>query len=166
VRRRGFVTVALMTLIAVHGCTRRDSDITPARERQLLAEIDSLRQYAMAGRSTRSLRDSLRAAIDSYRIDAACGLAEYDIAELKEKGLADPASDIYRSLERQTNVVPFNVPRKPWVWRPVRERTFVLSPSWVYAEYSDGHSQGEALLEFTVAAPDSIRWKCVKAEYR
>ncbi len=147
---------AILAIVAA-GCGGRGQE-TAAREKLLIARIDSLSEQA---RLTVGLRDSLQVAISNWEASAARGLSQPDLEYLKKRGLGDPVVELLDNLERHPEVFPVNVPPKPWVYRPDRERTIILSRDWVYVVLSDGHYEREALLEYEVEGPGQISWKCL-----
>jgi hypothetical protein len=156
------VALALCVILAIvaFGCSDREEAVA-ARETVLIARIDSLHERA---RLSESLRDSLQALIASLEASISHELSLPDLEFLKKRGLGDPVVELFDDLAQHPEVFPSNVPPKPWVYRPDRSRTVVLSRSWVYAVVSDGHYERQALLKYEIEGPGRIRWECVRQE--
>lgn len=148
-----------LAIIAV-GCGDRE-EAAAAREMVLTARIDSLREQA---RLSESLRDSLQAVISKLEESISHELSLPDLEFLKKRGLEDPVAELFGDLAKHPEVFPANVPPKPWVYRPDRTRTVVLSRNWLYTVISDGHYEREALLKYVIEGPGLIRWECIRQE--
>jgi hypothetical protein len=40
----------------------------------------------------------------------------------------------------------------------------ILSPSWVFARFDDGHVMGSCLLEYEISPDTTIHWRLIKAQ--
>lgn len=154
------LTMSTTLVIFAVGCGDRE-EAAAARELVLAARIDSLHGQA---RLAESLRDSLQAVIASQEASISHELSQPDLEFLKKRGLGDPVAELFDDLAKHPEVFPANVPPKPWVYRPDRLRTVVLSRSWVYTVISDGHYEREALLKYVIEGPGRIKWECVRQE--
>ncbi|MDO9693911.1 MAG: hypothetical protein Q7W56_04220 [Candidatus Latescibacteria bacterium] len=153
------VLSAALAIVAV-GCDDRE-EAAAARETMLTARIDSLHEQA---RLSESLRDSLRAVIANLEASVSHELSLPDLEFLKKRGLGNPVVELFDDLAKHPEVFPANVPSKPWVYRPDRSRTVVLSRNWMFTVISDGHYEREALLKYVIEGPGLIRWECVRQE--
>jgi hypothetical protein len=84
-------------------------------------------------------------------------LDEYGIADLKERGLTDPAQQLRQDLISKPALIPF-----PGVLGGTMsfEEPYIvlLKPPYVFAAFDDGHIVGHMLLSYTVE-DGKIEWK-------
>jgi len=83
------------------------------------------------------------------------------IAELKEKGLADPVKDLRADLKRHPELIPHKGTLGGTMGFYFPNKIHVLSSQWVLAYFEDGHNGGYVLLKFAVTDKGLISWKTV-----
>ena len=109
----------------------------------------------------------LKASIEGYRQLVLAGRyyedspSSYVIAELKEKGLADPVKDLRADLKRHPELIPHKGVLGGTMGFRFPDQIHVLSSQWVLAHFEDGHIGGQALLKFAVTDKGLISWKTV-----
>lgn len=86
-----------------------------------------------------------------------------DVEPLRKRGLSDPVANLIADLQKHPELIPF----KGWGGLQMGfydvDRIRVLSNSWVYAPFDDGHIVGEGIFEYDVAPSGSITWRLVTA---
>jgi hypothetical protein len=88
------------------------------------------------------------------------GLASWEVEELREKGLTDPATDIAADLAARKDLVPFEgVLGGTMEFRDIE----ILTSRWVLGYVEDGHLTGHVLLEYEVSGDGKISWKLLRA---
>jgi hypothetical protein len=124
-------------------------------ERLLSAYRD---QYEMIHREMDSLGYLLENLTEAARERS--GLTSWEVEELRQKGLADPAADIARDLAARKDLVPFEgVLGGTMEFYDIQ----VLTSRWVLGHVEDGHLMGHMLLEYEVSDDGKISWKLLRA---
>ena len=91
-------------------------------------------------------------------------LDDFQIKSLRKLGLADPLSQIPADLMRHPELIPFKGVHGGTMGFYSSEGITVLSPSWVFARFEDGHMMGTCLLEYEISPDATIHWKLIKAQ--
>jgi len=82
-------------------------------------------------------------------------LDEIDVEELRKAGVADPGRQLRDSLSAHPELIPFD----PVLGGTMRYGDIdLLQPSFVFAEFDDGHINGSMLLEYRVEQGPRIHW--------
>lgn len=153
------VLLVLLLLAAGVQLWRKSSEC-----RQQAQRIDVLYRQAKALEAS--------AAISSHQLDSLqsrmAGLVlspihPGDINELRKRGLQDPVAILIANLQEHRELIPFPGLEGSKMGFYDVDRIRVLSDSWVYAPFEDGHIGGEAILEYEVAPGGAISWRIVKA---
>jgi hypothetical protein len=118
----------------------------------LMGEVDRARE----GSSFRTGQAS--AARQSERIL----LNEFDISDLKKKGLKEPVNDLRRDLMRRRELIPFEGVLGGTMGF-IEASIVPLSRQWVYAEFEDGHIGGRCVLSYEVGPGGSLSWRVLSA---
>jgi hypothetical protein len=114
-------------------------------EENSLKELDMLRE---------KLAESER------RLVALPQLQEFEIEQLKEKGLQNPIEDIKQDLINRKDLIPY----KGILGGTMGfyyEGIHVISTEWVAAYFEDGHINGIMLLRYNVLKDGKIRWSVI-----
>ena len=93
-------------------------------------------------------------------------IRRYQLEQLAALGLSDPISQIVDSLRAHPEVIPFDGILGGTMGFYYPDRIHVLSPSWVYAEFDDGHISGRGVFAYSVQADTSFLWTVVTATLR
>ena len=83
------------------------------------------------------------------------------IDRLRERGLQKPVEDLIADLGRHPEVIPYPGISGGRMRFTDLDRVRVLSDSWVYAPFDDGHVDGEAIFGYRVAPDGKISWRIV-----
>jgi hypothetical protein len=78
-----------------------------------------------------------------------------DIEMLRRDGLGDPPRQLRDSLTAHTELIPYHAVLGGTMFF---EDVLILSPSFVFASFEDGHIAGAMLLEYQVEG-GRISWK-------
>ena len=89
-------------------------------------------------------------------------LNEFDISDLKKKGLTDPVNDLRRDLMRRRDLIPFEGVLGGTMGF-IEASIAPLSRQWVYAEFEDGHIGGRCVLSYEVGAGGGLFWRVLSA---
>lgn len=126
-----------------------------SREAALRRQVDSLTVALNQARGEAgALGEELRTAID--------GLEEWELAELRHRGLANPVADLKADLRAHPELIPFRGELGGTMGIHSDGSVQILGPRWVLADFDDGHQSGSMLLEFSVA-DGRIRWRRLAA---
>jgi hypothetical protein len=83
------------------------------------------------------------------------------VHRLRKRGLHDPVTDLVDDLASHPELIPIEgVLGGRMAFQDV-DRIRVMSESWVYAPFSDGHISGEAIYAYQVAEDGDISWRLV-----
>lgn len=91
-------------------------------------------------------------------------LDDFQIKALKKLGLSDPLAQIPADLLAHPELIPFKGVHGGTMGFYSAEGITVLSPSWVFARFEDGHMMGTCLLEYEISPDAAIHWKLIKAQ--
>jgi len=94
----------------------------------------------------------------------ACLLDESQIRTLKKRGLSDPVSQLPVDLMAHPELIPFKGVLGGTMGFYGPEGITILSPSWVFARFEDGHVMGSCLLEYEISPDSTIHWRLIKAK--
>jgi hypothetical protein len=90
-------------------------------------------------------------------------ISKYELASLRGKGLPNPIADLRADLQKHRELIAhFETPG--WKMRFSDESIHLLGYGWAYADFSDGHAWGRALLKYQVSDKGKISWKVLYAE--
>jgi hypothetical protein len=85
-------------------------------------------------------------------------LDEYDINEMRERGLRNPVQDIISDLQEHRDLIPYKGVLGGEMGFFDKNKIWVLTNKWVLAYFEDGHIGGYLLLEFLVHDNGRITW--------
>ena len=91
-------------------------------------------------------------------------LDEFQIKTLKRRGLSDPVSQLPADLMAHPDLIPFKGVVGGTMGFRAPEDITILSPTWVFARFDDGHVMGSCLLEYEILPDTTIHWKLIKAQ--
>ena len=108
------------------------------------------------------------AALNKQRADSVVGLAfspihPLYIDRLRGQGLRDPIAELIGDLRRHPELIPYSGTHGGGMGFYAIGRIRVLSDTWVYAPFDDGHIGGEAILEYRVAPGGAISWRVLRS---
>lgn len=147
--------VAMVGLAVALAAAMTGMGAMKARETALRAQVDSLTVALDKARGVAgALDEELRTQIE--------GLEEWELAELRREGLANPVADLKADLRAHPELIPYRGELGGTMGFYSEENIQVLGPRWVLADFDDGHRGGSMLLEFSVAN-GRIRWKRLAA---
>jgi hypothetical protein len=86
------------------------------------------------------------------------------IKQLHKLGLDQPVEDLIEDLQRHPELIPYAGVLGGRMSFADRDRIRVLSGSWVYATFEDGHIAGEGIFEYEVGVGGDITWRVVTAQ--
>jgi hypothetical protein len=90
-------------------------------------------------------------------------LRAFEIEELRQRGLAEPISEIVASLQAHPEVIPFPGVLGGRMGFHSPAQIHVLNTSWVYADFDDGHVAGHGVFGYSIQADGSLEWRTVMA---
>jgi len=145
---RRIAAAVIGTVILAAGCGRGESQ----RERDLIAQVDSLRAFIQ---STRDLREDWRQRAIPILLN------KYDADRFEDKGLENPLVAISKDLRSHPELIPANpVPEGQSKFGFYGDEAIhVLNDKWVLASFEDGHGTGEMILQYTVGDGGRLNWK-------
>lgn len=89
------------------------------------------------------------------------------IDRLRERGLQNPVEDLITDLGRHPELIPYpGVLGGRMSFYGNIDRIRVLSDSWVYAPFEDGHVTGEAIFGYRIVPDGTISWRVVVSRMR
>lgn len=91
-------------------------------------------------------------------------LDDFQIKALKKQGLTDPLTQIPADLMAHPELIPIEGIHGGTMRFYSAEGITVLSPTWVFARFEDGHMMGTCLLEYEISPDTTIHWKLIKAQ--
>jgi hypothetical protein len=91
-------------------------------------------------------------------------LDKFQIKTLKARGLSDPVSQLPVDLMAHPELIPFKGVVGGTMGFYTPEVITILSPSWVFARFDDGHVMGSCLLEYEISPDTTIHWRLIKAQ--
>ena len=91
-------------------------------------------------------------------------LDEFQIKTLNRRGLSDPVSQLSADVMSHPELIPLEGVVGGTMGFRAPEDITILSPSWVFARFDDGHVVGSCLLEYEISPDTTIHWKLIKAQ--
>jgi seryl-tRNA synthetase len=88
-------------------------------------------------------------------------LEEFEIEQLKQKGLKDPVKDLKLDLMKRKDLIPYKGVLGGTMNFYSEENIYIISSKWAVAHFDDGHINGIILLEYKVQKDGKIRWYVV-----
>lgn len=85
-------------------------------------------------------------------------IQEYEIEELKKKGLKDPVKDLRSDLMKRSDLIPYEGVLGGTMGFCYEEHIHIISSKWAAAYFEDGHINGIMLLKYNVLKDGKIRW--------
>lgn len=84
-----------------------------------------------------------------------------ELAAITAKGLTDPYKDLIADILKHHELIPEDGVLGGTMRFFAGDRTIVLGPDRVLAEYDDGHIGGQALFQYEVGDSGEIKWQCL-----
>ena len=138
----------------------QECDRQRARIETLYTQAKTLQRATTRGKQQ---ADSLRVRLTRL---APSPIHPLDIGYLRKRGLENPIEDLVANLQQHAEIIPHPGVSGGRMGFYDADRIRVLSDSWVYAPFDDGHVGGEALLEYEVAPGGSITWRVLESRMR
>lgn len=91
-------------------------------------------------------------------------LAEFELARLRDLGLADPVTDLKADLTSHPEIIPYEGVLGGRMAFYDKDAIVFLPGSYVYAPADDGHYEVHALLRYEVSPGGKIRWRLLEAQ--
>ena len=110
-------------------------------EKELIAEIEYLKKMLMQKEQLLQCQPKLY---------------NWEIKQLKKKGLKDPVKNIIDDLKKRKELIPYKGMR----FYP-ESYIHIFTPRWVYAALDDGHICGQMLLRYKVSRKGEISWEVI-----
>lgn len=85
-------------------------------------------------------------------------LQEFEINQLKQKGLKDPVKDLKSDLMRRKDLIPYKGVLGGTMGIYSEENIHIISSKWAAAYFDDGHINGIMLLKYSIQKDGRIRW--------
>jgi hypothetical protein len=148
--------VLAVGLLVLAGLLYRESaecDRQAARIDTLYGQAKALEQAAA---SSKHRADSLSSRISALALHP---IHSGHIAWLRGRGLEEPIADLIRDLQSHPEIIPHRGTHGERMGFYDMNRIRVLSDSWVYAPFDDGHIVGEGVFEYRVTKGGSISWR-------
>ena len=92
-----------------------------------------------------------------------CLLTPWELARLKERGLADPLNALAEDLMTHPELIPYKGVMGGKMGFYSKKDIHLVTSRWVVATFEDGHVRGRMLLEYTVATEGKIYWRVLSA---
>ena len=158
--RRSVGTVAILAILSSALATmlyRKSAECErlSSRSDTLYRQAKDLEALAERGRRQ---TDSLNARLEGL---VPSPIHRLYIDRLRERGLLKPVEDLIADLGRHPEVIPYPGVLGGRMSFSDPDRMRVLSDSWVYAPFEDGHVGGEAIFGYRVAPGGKISWHIV-----
>ena len=170
--RRGLLIAAGVVAagILVSGLFLRAADQRWKRAAAVADEIDNTRarnsvlqdSLMVLMREVDRAREGWAGQVSAARLSQRMLLSEFDISDLKKRGLKDPVNDLRRDLMRRRELIPFEGVLGGTMGF-VEASIAPLSRQWVYAEFEDGHIGGRCVLSYEVGADGGLSWRVLSA---
>ena len=170
--RRGLLIAAGVVAagILVSGLFLRAADQRWKRAAAVADEIDNTRarnsvlqdSLMVLMREVDRAREGWAGQASAARLSQRMLLSEFDISDLKKRGLKDPVNDLRRDLMRRRELIPFEGVLGGTMGF-VEASIAPLSRQWVYAEFEDGHIGGRCVLSYEVGPGGSLSWRVLSA---
>ena len=170
--RRGLLIAAGVVAagILVSGLFLRAADQRWKRAAAVADEIDNTRarnsvlqdSLMVLMREVDRAREGWAGQASAARLSQRMLLSEFDISDLKKRGLKDPVNDLRRDLMRRRELIPFEGVLGGTMGF-IEASIAPLSRQWVYAEFEDGHIGGRCVLSYEVGPGGSLSWRVLSA---
>ena len=85
-------------------------------------------------------------------------IQEFEIEQLKQKGLKDPIKDLTLDLMKHGDLIPYEGILGGTMHFFFEEHIHIISSKWAAVRFEDGHIDGIMLLKYTVQKGGKIRW--------
>jgi hypothetical protein len=85
-------------------------------------------------------------------------LQEFEIMQLKQKGLKDPVKDLRSDLMKRQELIPYKGVLGGTMGFYSEENIHIISSKWAAASFDDGHKGGIMLLKYSIQKDGKIRW--------
>ena len=85
-------------------------------------------------------------------------LQEFEIEQLKEKGLKDPITDLKLDLMNRQDLIPYKAVLGGKMGVYSEANIHIISTKWAAAYFDDGHISGIMLLKYNIQKDGKIRW--------
>ena len=104
---------------------------------------------------------NLALAKQSHYIESRNLINDFQLKRLVKKGLKDPVNDLRNDLVKHPELIPYKgVVGGTVGFGGEADSIVLLNEKWILAVFSDGHFEGEMLLEFKVLN-NKIEWKVI-----
>lgn len=139
--------IVLSTVLLLHN-NRLEKELSQLQHdhQALTAEIADLREQLSEARQDAHNRP---------------GLMDWEIEELRKKGLRGPVDDLISDLQEHPQLIPHGGVLGGTMAFGFPEKIHVLTDRWVLAYFEDGHIAGWMLLEYQVARGGRITWRII-----
>lgn len=85
-------------------------------------------------------------------------ITDFEIEQLKQKGLKDPVKDLKTDLMNRKDLIPYKGVLGGTMNFFTEEHIHIISSKWAAAYFEDGHINGIMLLRYNVFKDGKIRW--------
>lgn len=85
-------------------------------------------------------------------------IQEFEMKQLKQKGLKDPVKDLKTDLMKRQDLIPYKGVLGGTMGFYSQESIHIISSKWVAAYFEDGHINGIMLLKYNIQKDGKIRW--------
>jgi len=85
-------------------------------------------------------------------------IQEFEIEQLKQKGLKDPVKDLTADLMKRSDLIPYKGVLGGTMGFYFEEHIHIISSEWAAAYFEDGHQNGFMLLKYNIQKDGKIRW--------
>jgi hypothetical protein len=106
----------------------------------------------------RKFIDSLRAQNSDMKEELGYWFSEYEIDEIRAKGIADPLNYISNDLMNNPQLIPYEgvLGGTMRFWKVT-----LIGNKWAIAYFEDGHIAGKGLYKFTINKDRSVKWTII-----
>ncbi len=133
-----------------------------AREAEGILRDFDLRARARCDSVVRKVAQSWRSVALAAEAKQSVLIGQDELDQLRWEGLTDPVGQLRSDLQEHPELIPFpGVLGGTMRFSPAGGDIAILSGTWVFARFEDGHVSGECLLAYTVGPRGKIRWKVV-----
>lgn len=145
------LTALTLTCALLISCEKQNGNLLEKQNALLQKKNDSLsRKLKIAEEAIVILQDK------NYWYDP-----EYDNAEFKKKGIADPEKFIVDELEKKTELIPL----QPALGGNMSfGKINLLGNKFLIAEYGDGHVQGKSIYSYKLNDSGNLEFKLIGSE--
>jgi hypothetical protein len=85
-------------------------------------------------------------------------IQEFEIEQLKQKGLKDPVKDLTSDLMKRGDLIPYKGVLGGTMGFYCEESIQIISSKWAAAYFDDGHINGIMVLKYNIQKDGKIRW--------